>query len=122
MLAVVKTPHINLRITGSLPPRLLRCLKSEFGRKLRIAEDDDDNETVDFFQSDFYKETKKEMTPGIYARIYRENLSMTQEQLGEKVGVSKSFICDIEHDRRAISKDMAKKLSNLFNISVSRFI
>jgi DNA-binding XRE family transcriptional regulator len=121
MLAVVKTPHINVRISGKLPPRLLRCLKSEFGRKLRIAEDED-NETVDFFKTDFYKEMKKEMMPGTYARIYRENRGMTQEQLGEKVGVSKSFICDIEHDRRAISKDMAKKLSNIFNISVSRFI
>jgi DNA-binding XRE family transcriptional regulator len=47
---------------------------------------------------------------------------MTQEHLGAKVGASKSFICDIEHDRRAISKEMAKKFSALFKISVERFI
>jgi DNA-binding XRE family transcriptional regulator len=121
MLAVVRTPRINVRIAGRLPPRLLRCLKTEFGTKLKLTEDDD-NQTVDFFKTDFYQEMKKEMTPGAYVRIYRENHEMSQEQLGQKVGASKSFICDIEKDRRAISKEMAKKLSGVFNISVSRFI
>ena len=121
MLAVVKTRHINVRIQGQLPPRLLRCLQSEFGNKLHI-EDDTPEEQVDFFKTDFYENIKKTMTPGAYMRIYRENHKLTQEQLGEKIGASKSFICDVEHDRRAISKEMAKKLAQVFNISVARFI
>jgi DNA-binding XRE family transcriptional regulator len=35
------------------------------------------------------------------------NSDMTQDELGEKIGASKSFICDIEHNRRAISREMA---------------
>jgi len=121
MLAVVKTPHIDVRIEGEVPPRLLRLLKTEYGSVLKLTEDDD-NESVDFFKTDIYREMKKKMTPGTYVRIYRENYGMTQEQLGANVGASKSFICDIEHDRRAISKGMAKKFSTLFKISVERFI
>jgi DNA-binding XRE family transcriptional regulator len=117
----VKTPHINVRIQGRLPSRLLRCLRTEYGNKLRI-EDEKDDTIVDFFETDFYKDTKKEMTPGTYLRIYRENHKMTLEELGEKIGASKAFVCDMEHDRRAISKEMAKKVASLFNISVARFI
>jgi DNA-binding XRE family transcriptional regulator len=121
MLAVVKTPHINVRIQGRLPSRLLRCLRTEFGARLRLSDGKNDA-TVDFFETDFYKNGKNEMTPGTYLRIYRENHNMTQEELGEKIGASKAFICDMEHDRRAISKEMAKKAASLFNISVARFI
>jgi DNA-binding XRE family transcriptional regulator len=121
MLAVVKTPHINVRIQGQLSSRLMRCLRSEYGNKLRI-EDEKDDALVDLFETDFYKEAKKRMTPGTYLRIYRENHQMTQEELGDKIGASKAFVCDMEHNRRAISKDMAKKLASLFDISVARFI
>lgn len=121
MLAVVKTPRIDVRIEGDVPPRLLRLLKTEYGPELKLA-DDGENETVDFFKTDFYRKTKKQMTPGTYVKIYRENHGMTQERLGEKLGVSKSFICDVEHDRRSISKEMAKKLSSIFRISADRFI
>jgi DNA-binding XRE family transcriptional regulator len=121
MLAVVKTPHINVRIQGRLPSRLLRCLRKEYGNKLRIK-DEKDETAIDFFETDFYKDVKKEMTPGTYLRIYRENHDMTQDELGSKIGASKSFVCDMEHDRRAISKEMAKRLATIFNISVARFI
>jgi DNA-binding XRE family transcriptional regulator len=121
MLAVVKTPHINMRIEGEVPPRLLRLLKTEYGPKLKITEKDE-NDLIDFFKTDFYRNMKSKMTPGTYVRIYRENHGMTQGQLGEKVGVKKTFICDIEHDRRSISKEMAKKFSALFKISVAQFI
>lgn len=121
MLAVVKTPHINVRIQGRVPSRLIRCLRTEYGTRLHI-ENEKDDALVDFFETDFYKIAKKEMTPGTYLRIYRENHEMTLEELGDKIGVSKNFICDLEHDRRAISKEMAKKLSAIFDISVARFI
>jgi antitoxin component HigA of HigAB toxin-antitoxin module len=96
-------------------------LKTEYGSVLKLT-GHDDNESADFFKTDFYRKMNKQMTPGTYVRIYRENHGMTQEQLGANVGASKSFICDIEHNRRAISKEMAKKFSMLFKISAERFI
>jgi DNA-binding XRE family transcriptional regulator len=97
-----------------IPSRILKCLRSEYGSKLAIKEDDS-NDVVDFFETGFYKITKSEMTPGMYVRIYRENSDMTQDELGEKIGASKSFICDIEHNRRAIRREMA--LTKVFNVT-----
>jgi len=118
----VKTPHTDLRIKGFIPRPVLKVLKTEYGKSLEVKTDKDDDELVDFFETDFYKDFKKRMTPGDYVRMYRENMSLTQAALGEKVGMSRAYVCDVEHGRRAISKDIAKKLSKLFKISVSHLI
>ncbi len=60
MLAVVKTPRTDMRIEGDVPPRLLRLLKTEYGRELKLAEKND--ESVDFFETDFYRKMKSGMT------------------------------------------------------------
>ena len=122
MLAVVKTPHTDLRIKGFIPRPVLKVLKTEYGKSLQVKTDKDDENLVDFFETDFYKDFKKRMTPGDYVRMYRENMNLTQVALGEKVGMSRSYICDVEHGRRAISKDIAKKLSKLFKISANHLI
>ncbi len=121
MLAVVRTPRIKVSVKGRIPARFLRYLRKEFGKKLKI-EDDTRADKIDFFETDIYKNIKQEMTPGTYVKIYRENHGLTQKALGEEVGASKSFICDVEHDRRSISKEMAKKFSKIFNITVERFL
>jgi len=120
----VKTPRTNLRIEGDVPPPVLKVLQREYGKALIVTSEgeSDDDELVDIFETDFYKEIKKKMIPGDYVRIYRENHGLTQSDLGKKLGVSRAFICDIEKGRRSISKEMAKKLSKMFNISISRFI
>ncbi len=65
---------------------------------------------------------KNDMTPGTYIRIYRENKNLTQKQLGELVGVSKAYICDIEKNRRSVSKELAKHFAEIFSVPVSKFI
>ena len=49
-------------------------------------------------------------------------MKMTQAELGDKLGVSKQVISDMESGRRAISRKTAKELSRIFNVSASRFI
>ena len=122
MLAVVKTHHTDLRIRGFIPRPVLKVLKIEYGKSLEVKTDKDDDELVDFFETVFYKDFKKRMTPGDYVRMYRENMNLTQAALGEKVGMSRAYVCDVEHGRRAISKDIAKKLSKLFKISANHLI
>jgi len=122
MLAVVKTPHTNLRIEGFIPRPVLKILKNEYGKYLKVKTDKDDEELIDFFETDLYKDFQKRMTPGDYVRMYRENMKLTQASLGEKVGMSRAYICDVEHGRRTISKDIAKKLSKLFKISTNHLI
>lgn len=121
MLAVAKTPHINLRIRGTIATPVLHALKREYGRALKVTREEDD-ETVDWFSTELSKQIAKRCTPGNYVKTYRENLGLTQDELGAKLDCKGSFISDIENDRRAISKEKAKILSKLFKISVEYFI
>lgn len=118
MLAVVKTHHIDLHIKGRIPKKLVRCLKEIYTQELQLINE----EKEDFFQTSIYTSAKKEMFPGLYVKIYRENKGMTQAGLGEQVNVSKTYICDIEHNRRPISKKLAKQFTGVFDIDVSRFV
>jgi DNA-binding XRE family transcriptional regulator len=122
MLAVVKTPLIRIHIRGQIPKQLVTVLKREYGEKMKLTKEDDD-ELVDVFQTDWYKRVKKGLTPGKNLKIYRQNLQMTQEQLGAKLGdIPKQFISNMENGIRPISKKTALKLAKIFKVSVARFI
>ena len=122
MLAVVKTPHTDLRIKGFIPGKVITVLRGEFGKTLKIVREKGDEEELDLFETDLYKEFKKRVAPGDYVRTYRENLGLSQAALAEKVGMGRAYICDLEKNRRPISKEMAKKLATIFSVSVSSFI
>jgi DNA-binding XRE family transcriptional regulator len=122
MLAVVKTPLIKIHIKGKIPTRIVAVLRKEYGDKVKLTEEDDD-ELVDVFQTEWYKRVKKTLTPGANLKIYRQNMRLTQEQLGAKLGdLPKQFISNMENGIRPISKNTAIKLSKLFKVSVDRFI
>lgn len=121
MLAVVKTPLTSFEVKGDISKPLMDFLKAEYGKMLKIKPEPAD-ETEDYFASSVHKKMKKETTPGSNIRVYREIHEFTQDQLGEKLGVSNSFICDLEKGRREVSKEMAKKLAELFGTTVERFI
>jgi plasmid maintenance system antidote protein VapI len=123
MQAVVKTPHIEISIRGAaIPAKLMSVLKEEYGQELSLVEDDGD-ELVDVFETQWYKGVKEKMTPGAYLRIYRENKGLTQLQLGEALGkVPRQHISNMEHGRRAISLKMARKLSSLLGAPLEKFI
>lgn len=77
---------------------------------------------VDFFFTPVANEISEKMNPGEYIKIYRSNKQMTQAELGRKLGVSNAFVCDLEKNRRDVSKEMAKKLARLFGTSTDRFL
>jgi len=122
MLAVVKTPLIRIHIKGQIPRQIMTVLKKEYGDKMKLTKEDDD-ELVDVFQTDWYKRVKKGLTPRKNLKIYRQNMEMTQEQLGAKLGnVPKQFISNMENGIRPISKKTALKLAKIFKVSVAKFI
>jgi len=123
MQAVVKTPRIEISVKGTaIPPRLMEVLKEEYGPELSLVEDDGDD-LVDAFETQWYKGVKEKMTPGIYLRIYRENKGLTQLQLGEGLGgIPRQHISNMEHGRRSISLKMARKLSLLLGAPIEKFI
>lgn len=51
----------------------------------------------------------------------REQLGISQKALAEKVGISQSFLCDIEQGRCKPSLDTAVKLAKVLKIKNIKF-
>ena len=78
---------------------------------------------VNIFDTEWYREISSSITPGEAMKIYRENAGLTREELGRKLGkLSRQKISDMERGMRSISKDVAKKLSLIFRVSIDRFL
>ena len=117
MLVHVKTPRIEINIQGEVPDNLLTVLRTHFSTELEIHED----ETIDITKTGWYKNIA--LTPGDYVRIDRENKNLTLKQLGEVLGEkSRQYVSDLEHGRRSISLNAAKKLSEVFDRPVDRYV
>ena len=122
MQAVVKTSRIEINIKGDIPQKIITLLKEEYGKKVHLTKDEDD-EYVDIFETDWYKKISAEKTPGDNMKIYRKIHKLTQKKLGEMLGeIPAQHISNMENGSRPISKITAKKLSKIFDVSVERFI
>ena len=123
MLAVVRKPRTNttlFKIKGDIPPEVLEYLEREFGQDVEVVENDE--ELLNIFDTNWYKDISEATTPGDTLKIYRENFGLTQADLGQKLGkFSRQKISDMERNIRSISKDVAKKLSQLFDVPIDRF-
>jgi DNA-binding XRE family transcriptional regulator len=122
MLAVVKTPLTKIRIKGRVPNKLIDLLVQEYGNDLQITPDPED-EKLDVFKTDWYKNIKKKLTPGTYIKVFRQDRNMTQAELGKALGgLARQHISNMENGIRPISKKIALKLAKLFDVSVEKFI
>jgi transcriptional regulator with XRE-family HTH domain len=61
-------------------------------------------------------EKRKQNAFGIVLRIYRQEKGLTQEQLGERVDVVRSFICSLENGNRQPSFDMVLRLAAALDV------
>jgi DNA-binding XRE family transcriptional regulator len=115
----VKTPRTKVNIEGVISSKLLKALKEDFGDKLII--EDDEYELAK--NMNWYKKISAEMTSGDHMKVYRETRGLTQNLLGKKLGgISRHHISDMENGRRPIGKEVAKKLAEIFNTSVEKFL
>ncbi|ULH26842.1 hypothetical protein FH586_00015 (plasmid) [Leptospira weilii] len=69
MQAVVKTPRTEVTIKGEISSTLLKALKKEFGRKLRIEKSE---ESIPWRDTEFFKENKEFLQPGSKLKYYRK--------------------------------------------------
>lgn len=119
MQVVVKKPHI--RLEGEIGGSLVRFLRDQYG-EIEVIEDEDD-ELVEVTKSDWYQSIRETLVPGENMRTYRQMHGMTQDQLAEKLGnLTRQNISNMENGHRSISKNMAKKLATLFDVSVEKFV
>ena len=108
-------------IKGEIPSQVLVYLQQQFGANLNLVEDEE--ETVNIFDTAWYKQVSSALTPGDAMKIYRENHGLTKLELADKLGNMKSEeIADIESNKREINLELAEKLSELFNVPIERFI
>ena len=121
MLVHVSPLHTEgFRLEGSVPQNVIDYLKSEFGQ-LNVTVDSDD-ELIDPFETELFKETLSRLSPGSNLKFYRKQSKMTQQDLAAKLGTTKQAICAMEHGSRPISKKNAKIFASLFRTSPARFI
>lgn len=59
---------------------------------------------------------------GLFLRDSRLKKNMTQKELADLIGASQHHISEMEHGKRSIGKEMAKKLSEVFQKNYRRFL
>jgi len=125
MLAVVKKRRTNSRlfeIKGKIPKNVIEYFQQKYGSSFEIVEENED-ELIDIFETEWFQKMNQSTTSGESVRIYRQNRGLTQAELGKKLGnYTRQHISDMENLRRSISKEVAVKLSKLFNVPVERFL
>ena len=57
------------------------------------------------------------ITFGTFLKTARTSLNLTQAEMGKKLGVSKSVICDIEKTRQLVSPKLALKIAKKAKLS-----
>ena len=123
MLVVVNQPHTdNFRIEGEISSSSLDMLKRYYGNFLHVENNTDDDEWVNIEYTDWYREMKEKYSPASNLAFYRKEKKLTQTALGSILGVTKQYVSDMEHERRSISKEMAKKIASALDSPVTLFI
>ena len=118
-----EAPHIKVTVEGTqVPHRLMQAIKAEFTpEQIRVYEVHQD--TVDFRETEWYRETKARITPGDVIRIYRENRGWSRAKFGRLVGgFKRRHISAIEKGRRSVSIETARKLAEVLDINVHRIL
>ncbi|MDU0461940.1 helix-turn-helix domain-containing protein [Staphylococcus ureilyticus] len=62
------------------------------------------------------------MTFGENIKRIRKDMNITQEEMAKRIGISRSYIADIERNRKNISLAVIMKFSKGLNISINEFI
>ncbi len=120
MQAVVKTPLTEVTIKGEISSTLLKALKKEFGKKLRIEKSE---ESISWKDTEFFKENKEYLQPGTKMKYYRKKAGMSLAEFGEKLGgIPRQNLSAMELGKRPISKKLAKQLSKMFKKPVEIFL
>lgn len=106
MLAAEKGHHINLMLSGEVSKvdEFLSFLRSRYAIDVMhpSAEEDDDDELVNVFETDWWKENA---TPGSLLAGFRLKHELTQKQLAAKIGLCHWTISAYERGKKRITRD-----------------
>lgn len=77
-------------------------------------------DTLDAFEAT--KDIWRKMTFGSLIRSLRTSDEISQVELAKKIGVSKQFLSDVEHNRKEVGISFAKKISTALGYSIEPLI
>ena len=61
-------------------------------------------------------------TPGYYLKLFRTRSDMTQQQLAEKLGVKQHHLSEMENNKRAVGKVLAKRIADILNFDYRKLL
>lgn len=64
----------------------------------------------------------RKLTLGSLLWSIREGEEMSQVEFAHLLGVSKQYLCDLEHDRKAVSAKMAAKFAKILGHPIAQFV
>ena len=68
------------------------------------------------------KITGRKLTIGLFLLTIRECAEMTQKDFAEKLGISRQYLCDLEHDRRSVSLEKAAEFARCTGYSEDQMV
>ena len=77
----------------------------------------EDEEPVEIIKSDWFKEMEACSTPAESLKLLRTTFGYTQQQLADKVGITKQQVSAMERGREPIGRKMAHRLANALGTS-----
>ena len=77
----------------------------------------DNEEPVEIIKSDWFKEIESKTSPAESLKLLRTTFGYTQQQLADKVGITKQQISAMERGREPIGRKMAHRLANALGTS-----
>ena len=68
------------------------------------------------------KITGRKLTLGLLLLTIRECEEVTQKDFAEKLGISRQYLCDLEHDRRSLSLEKAAEFARCTGYSEDQMV
>ena len=110
--------EINLSIPSNKADVILDALRGMLplaGLKLRQV--NEDGEEV-FSAAEVFPNA----SPAMALRGFRGKMEWTQQELAERLGTTQNCVSDMESGKRSISKAMAVRLGEVFDVSYKAFL
>lgn len=121
MLALVKTPHIEIR-ADIIPQPVLAFFKALYGEVEVIAEESKHvSRGISWEKTALYKQLQADVSPAENLVSLRQTFAWTLAVLSQKTGIPAQNLSAMEKGRRAISKDTAERLAEVFGTGPELF-
>jgi DNA-binding XRE family transcriptional regulator len=123
MPALTKTHLTKISVSGE-DPQTFFVPKNRVGKIVRVLEKCAVKKEEDTISADilFRDLDNKYTRPGAVLQGARHKEGLTQVELAKKLRITQADLSNMEHGRRTIGKEMAKRLSKVLNIDYRVFL